>query len=129
MSLKKIILGYRLAQLFSILIALPIISVYHAQSIQFYIKLGHISPGPRPDLPYNQLRVKGEVGITRFEKVISLKTLLLLQIISYGHVTHAHCTCIGFTPSTKVTGLKIHEGLFRITVDKRSFSSKMLLLD
>ena len=50
------------------------------------------TPWPCPNLSYNQLGVKGHVGVTGVKKVISLKTLLLLQITGYGHVTHVHAS-------------------------------------
>ena len=55
-------------------------------------RLGHKNPWPCPNLSYNQLGVKGHVGVTGVKKVISLKTLLLLQITGYGHVTHVHAS-------------------------------------
>ena len=55
-------------------------------------RLGHKNPWPCPNLSYNQLGVKGHVGVTGVKKVISLKTLLLLQITGYSHVTHVHAS-------------------------------------
>ena len=55
-------------------------------------RLGHKNPWPCINLSYNQLGVKGHVGVTGVKKVISLKTLLLLQITGYSHVTHVHAS-------------------------------------
>ena len=55
-------------------------------------RLGHKNPWPCPNLSYNQLGVKCHVGVTGVKKVISLKTLLLLQITGYSHVTHVHAS-------------------------------------
>ena len=55
-------------------------------------KLVHLNPWSCPNLSYNQLGVKGHVGVIGFKKVISLKTVLLLQITGYGHVIHVHAS-------------------------------------
>ena len=55
-------------------------------------RLGHKYRLTIPFMWHDQIRVKGHVGVTGVKKVISLKTLLLLQIIGYGHVTHVHAS-------------------------------------
>ena len=43
-------------------------------------------------MSYDQIGVKGRVGVTRVKKVKNSKTLLLLQITRYGHVTHVYAS-------------------------------------
>ena len=45
------------------------ISVYHAQSIQFYIRLGHKNPWLMAFMSYDQNGVRGHVGVTGVKKV------------------------------------------------------------
>ena len=53
-------------------------------------RLGHKYRLTIPFMWHNQIRVKGHVGVTGVKRSFSLKTLLLLQITGYGHVTHVH---------------------------------------
>ena len=55
-------------------------------------KLGHKNPWPMAFMSYDQSGIKGHIGVTGVKKVISLKTLLLLQITGYSHVTHVHAS-------------------------------------
>ena len=43
---------------------------------------------------YQQFDLKGHVGVTEVKKVKNLKTLLLLQITGYGHVTHVYASAL-----------------------------------
>ena len=55
-------------------------------------KLGHKNPWPMAFMSYEQNGVKGHVGVTGVKKVKNSKTLLLLQITGYDHVTHVYAT-------------------------------------
>ena len=52
-------------------------------------RLGHKYQLTIPFMSYDQIGVKGHVGV---KKVISLKMLLLLQITGYDHVTHVYAS-------------------------------------
>ena len=41
-------------------------------------------------MSYDQIEVKGHVGVTGVKKVKNSKMLLLLQITGYGQVTHVY---------------------------------------
>ena len=43
-------------------------------------------------MSYDQSMVKGHVGVTEVKKVKNSKTLLLLQITGYDHVTHVYAS-------------------------------------
>ena len=77
-------------------------------------------------MSYDQNWVKGHVGVTGVKKVKNSKTLLLLQITGYGHLTS--CICISLTPSTKVMGLEIHPGSFGVTGVKSSLVNENALI-
>ena len=87
-------------------------------------RLGHKNPWPMAFMSYDQSGVKGHEGVTGVKKVKNSKTLLLLQITWYGHVTHVYASA--WPPSTKVMGLEIYPGSFGVTRVKSSFSLKML---
>ena len=53
-------------------------------------RLGHKYRLTIPFMSYDQIGVKGHVGVTGVKKVKNSKTLLLLQITVYGHVTHVY---------------------------------------
>ena len=55
-------------------------------------KLGHKNPWPMAFMSYDQNGVKGHVGVTGVKKVKNSKTLLLLQITGYDHVTHVYAS-------------------------------------
>ena len=55
-------------------------------------KLGHKNPWPMAFMSYDQNGVKGHVGVTGVKKVKNSKTLLLLQITWYDHVTHVYAS-------------------------------------
>ena len=75
-------------------------------------------------MSYDQIGVKGDIGVTGVKKVIFTKNAT--PPTDYKVWSCDSCTYISLTPSTKVMGLEIHPESFGVTGVKSSFSLKML---